>query len=156
MTLTPLAPLRWTLPLVLAGSIYSLFKIMDENSSDAAREKLSTFLTTQRYEPYLGVLPDLVHENFVRSFGNHQISWKCLSRSFVTTAVAVLLSCLFSAFYNPHSVIKIVENFDPTLNTLHQAFAKSPKTQGAALFVAVLQKRQSLIWVLPILWILTI
>lgn len=95
------SPSRWALPITVFGFVFCLFEGIERISSSEIRQRLTAFLSTGKYESYLGVLPHIVQSTFNRAFGERHVSRKCLGMSCLLSVLSICLTFVVSYLYNP-------------------------------------------------------
>jgi hypothetical protein len=98
---------RWSLPIVIFLTIYGIFKFIDGSVSPEVKQFLSEFLKANSYERYLGVLPFIMENAFVKIFSAKHFSRRCIISSLLFSWWAILATLLFSLLYNCYKFVNL-------------------------------------------------
>lgn len=72
---------RWSIPFFIGIFFYLTSKFISEHINDQAKKDLSAFLISEKNETYLGKLPIIIYDLYVKIFGENFFSIKCFTRS---------------------------------------------------------------------------
>lgn len=99
---------RWLLPFVLGGGVFAIFAWLEGQLSAAFREDCRRFIAERQYEPYLGILPDLVSRSFDWTFGDRQRSIKCFVRATEFSTAFFFVTVLITEMFNPSAIHTVI------------------------------------------------
>jgi len=99
---------RWLLPFVLGGSVFTIVAWLEGQLSAPFREDCRRFVIERQYEPYLGILPDLVSRAFNWTFGNRQRSIKCFVRAAQFSTAFLFATALITGMFNPSALHTVI------------------------------------------------
>lgn len=82
------------------GATYGIFKFFDGNVSKETLRSFSGFLQNHSYEPYLGILPEIIQRTFDRTFGTRHFSLRCILASALASVLSLSLIISISFLWN--------------------------------------------------------
>lgn len=119
---------RWGTPLIVFLSVYGVFRFVESLVSTETKEGLANFLQTHSYEPYLGPLPEIIQNTFIRLFGPRHFSKRCIILSVLVSQASLILSFIITAIWNFPAFLEaasVVGNSYDKLKASNDAQAKA-------------------------------
>jgi hypothetical protein len=133
----------WGTPPVVFATVFGIFAFVERIASKEAKESLSSFLTTHSYEPYLGVLPQIIQGSFIRLFGERHLSWKCIIRSFFLSQASLIFTALITVIWAFPSIVAALAKLNEKIDA--GKIAADPKTKQIADWIASIGTHKLLI-----------